>query len=247
MLRRPLDGFHVVQKHAVQEDRDVGGRDQLMARETRRDEHEIVHVPFARLANRVRKRRELAVDAADRAVGIRRILIAVKDLDLELAHEEHARIAAALPFALHFGGRRELQMQLAVAEFRARMDVARARNDFHVAVLKLPLRLFVVFAQPVAEAFAVEQDDCVRRRNAGRLLRAETAGGHDTRLRTVAVMDMPAAARNDRCVAVTNAFLDFVCHFASPFLVLLNGLSVLDVFISGFRSTVGLFCSILSH
>src|SRR5438132_1042207 len=83
------------------------------------------------------------------------VVVAVEDLDLIAAHEKDAAVAAALALPAHLRRRRPLQVQLAVAEFFARLDVARAGDDLHVTVRDLPARLAAIHAAPAGEIGAV--------------------------------------------------------------------------------------------
>ncbi len=105
------------------------------------------------------------------------------------------------PWSRPFGGvgRGPLDVDLAVAELVARGEHARARPGDEGAVLDLP-RGLAVARTPAGQVLAVEQDDRVRRRLAGRLLRAGRAGRDDGRLGPVAVVDVPLAAGQHRRV-----------------------------------------------
>ena len=95
-------------------------------------------------------------------------------------------------------------MDLAIAELVARPDFAGARFGDHRPVLDRPARLPAAAALPVGEVLAVEQDHRVRRRLAGLVLGAARARGDDRRERPVAVVDVPAAARQHRRILVAD-------------------------------------------
>src|SRR5690348_8640045 len=83
-------------------------------------------------------------------------------------------------------------MQLAIAKALFGLDVAGLRSDFHVAVGDSPFRgTAVLFRNPMGEILAVEQNDSVRRRLAGRILCARSSWRDDRRIRTVAVVNFP--------------------------------------------------------
>ena len=142
----------------------------------------------------------MTVNRGRLAVGIRLVLIAVEHLDLVLAHQKHAAVAAILPRASGRRWRRPFDVQLAVAEFISRPNGAFARRDDHGARCDRPAGRVALFSLPFGQIRAVEQHDGVRRRRTRRLLRAERAGRDDGRLRPRAIVDVPFAAGQHRRV-----------------------------------------------
>ena len=106
---------------------------------------DVVGLPFARLATGVDQRGAVAVERAALAVGIGLVLVAVQDLDLVAAHQIDAAIAPALAAAFDGGGRRPLDVHLAVRELFFGEDAALG-GGFHDAVFELPLGLGAAFA-----------------------------------------------------------------------------------------------------
>src|SRR6266852_2842870 len=153
--------------------------------------NDVVGLPLARRARRVDLRRELAIDGGGLAVGVGFTFVGVEDLDFVEAVEEDAAVAAVLVRA--FGGARlgEFDVQLAIAEGFAGVDVAGFGDDFEISVFYFPLGGRAVFALPLGEIFAVEEDDSVGGRAAGRFLCACRAGIDYWRDRAVRVVDLP--------------------------------------------------------
>src|SRR5439155_19986067 len=89
-------------------------------RESRSREDDVVALPGAGLARRVHERWILAVHRRGLAVGVRRVVVAVEHLNLELAEQEDAAVAASLTVPLHLARRRELHVQLTVGELGLR-------------------------------------------------------------------------------------------------------------------------------
>ena len=104
------------------------------ASKARRDEQDVIALPHAGRARGVDQRRVLPIDRARVPVGIGHIVIAVQDLDLVPAHQEHAAVPASLAVPLDHLGRRPLDVQVAVAECLLGLDAARARYDLHAPV-----------------------------------------------------------------------------------------------------------------
>ena len=104
----------VLDEDAVVEDGERGlSRDLAVLIEERAMIDDVIALPLARLAAGVDQRHGTAVQRPALAVRIGLVLIGIEDLDLVLALEEHAAVAAALAGALHLRGRRELDVQLA--------------------------------------------------------------------------------------------------------------------------------------
>src|SRR5690606_13247493 len=98
--------------HAVQDDRHLGGLDHPAAFDLRSLEDDVVGVPFAGRLRGQREGRPLAIDAADRAIGVGRVLVAVEDLDLVHAMEEDAAVPPSLAVAARRFRRLELEVKL---------------------------------------------------------------------------------------------------------------------------------------
>jgi len=133
----------------------------------------------------------LAVDRGGLAVGVGFTFVGVEDLDFVEAVEEDAAVAAILILA--FRGLRlgEFDVELAIAEGFAGVEVAGLGGDFELSVFYFPLGGRAVFALPLGEIFAVEEDDSVGGRAAGRFLCACRAGIDYWRDRAVRVVELP--------------------------------------------------------
>jgi hypothetical protein len=100
---------------------------------------------------------------------------------------------AAAVLILSLGGRwsGEFDVELAIAEGVAGVELAGLGDDFEVAVFYFPFGGSAVFVLPSGEIFAVEQDDGVGGRAAGSVLRARAAGvdygGHGS----IGVVNLP--------------------------------------------------------
>src|SRR5216684_2203445 len=159
--------------------------------EARAVENDVVGLPLRWRARGVHEGRELAVDRGCLAVGVSFIFVGVEDLHFVEAVQEDAAVAAVL--ILTFRGLRlgEFDVELAIAERFAGVDVAGLGDDFEISVLYFPLGWRAVFALPLGEIFSVEKDDSVGGRAAGRFLCACRAGIDYWRDRAVRVVDLP--------------------------------------------------------
>ena len=181
---RPHRRLVVVDQNAVPKHREIGRLNILLAIEFRRLKDDVVGLPFARFARDVLQRRPLSVNGARLAVGVRRIVIGIEHLNLIAAHQQHAAVAASLAVALHVGRRRPLDVQLAISEFLLGGNVAGVRDDFHIAVLNLPLRRSgaagarngAMVGGPFRKVLAVEQDFGVGRGVAAMSARSDDVG-----------------------------------------------------------------------
>ncbi len=125
------------------------------------------------------------------AIRVGHVVVRIKHLDLEAAHEKHTAVAAPLAVAFHLGGRRELEVQLAVAKAFPGLNLAAAGQHLHEAVLHEPLHRLTLVVLPLRKVGAIEEDDGIGRRLAGLIQRAEGAGSNPWWLRPVAVVDGP--------------------------------------------------------
>ena len=186
----------VLREDAVVEDGDRAGEHFLAVFPDGRVEHDVVRLPLAGAAAGVDERRVLPVDGGGLPVGVVRVgvgglggvgLVGVQHLELEVVHQEHARVAAALADAFDLDGRGPFHVELEVAAvLRLRADVARALDGLQRAVRELPLGRLHLHRAPVGERLlgAVEEDDRVARRQAG-------FGGDLDGIGAVAVVDGP--------------------------------------------------------
>ena len=127
-------------------------------------EGDVVGLPLAGRARGVEQGRILAVDRPRLAVGVGLGLVGVEHLDLELAHQEDAAVAAVLAHAGGRVGRGPLDVELDVAELPLRLDRPGPRHRLQVAVGHLPPRGPALGRLPRVEARPVEQDDRILRR-----------------------------------------------------------------------------------
>src|SRR4051812_38499775 len=95
-------------------------------------------------------------------------------------------------------------MQLHVTEFLFRGDVAVLRDTLEVSVFHSPADrhrfarvLTLPHLDPFRHVFAVEQDDCIRRR-----LPILSARSHTPGSRPVDIVDAPLLSGNYRCIGV---------------------------------------------
>src|SRR4029453_18609310 len=91
---------------------------------------------------------------------------------VEPSHQEHAAIAPTLACSDDPRGGGPLQVELAAAEMDPGLDVPRARDDLHVAVLDAPCRLASIDGHPRHERGAIEQEHRILRGVTGCLRRA---------------------------------------------------------------------------
>src|SRR2546430_17530361 len=151
---------------------------------------DVVGLPLARSASSVYQRRILAVNRGDLAVGVSLAVVRIKNLNFVKAHQEDAAVAAVLVFALGRIGLTKFDVELAIAKTVLGADVASLGRDFKVAVFDLPLGgAAILLLHPFGKVFAVEEDNGVRRRLAGCVLRASRAGSNDRRVGGRAVVD----------------------------------------------------------
>src|SRR5262249_10357309 len=128
-------------------------------------------------------------NGAGLAVGVGVGLVRIEHLDLELAHEEHAAVAAVLARSPGGFGCGPLDVELDVAERRLGLDPPCAGRGFHGAVTDPPLRGAAVRRLPGVEARAIEQDD----RILGRLDADLAVGRLDDRWLRAADVVLPPA------------------------------------------------------
>src|SRR6266699_5157487 len=185
--------FHVVlHQYAVVKNGFACRAEQLTVfRKTRTVKNDIVSLPLARRARSVHQRRVLAVDRRGLAVRVSLALVGVQDLRLVEPLQENAAVAAVLAFA--FGRRRfrELDVQLAVAEGFARIDVTRLGHNFGITVFDLPFRGGAVLVRPFGKILAIEKNCGIRRRTTGRILRAWRSGIDRRRHGTIGIVNFP--------------------------------------------------------
>jgi hypothetical protein len=158
-------------------------------------EGDVVDLPLAGGHECVHERGIDPVDRSCETVRVGGIVEIVEDLNFHLAHEEDAAVASALAVALHLGRGGPFEVELAVAEFLAAADVARAGDALEGAVLDDPLGRFrgILVRGPFFESGggSIEEDDGVGGWFAGLFLRAEGARFDAPRLRAVHVVDGP--------------------------------------------------------
>ena len=128
-------------------------------------------------------------------------MVAVEHLNLEVAEQEHAAVAAPLAVALHLGRRRELDVQLHVGELL--LGPQHALAGLQHAAFHRPRRGRSVGHLPRAEIVArAEQHDRIGRRgdqaSLGRRRR------DDRRIRPRSVVHAPLAVRLHRRVVVAD-------------------------------------------
>ena len=119
-------------------------------------ENDVVCLPFSGRPGGIDQRRILPVNRRRLAIGIGSVLVRIKHLNLVQPHQEHAAITAILAFTgrgQRFG---ELDMQLTIAEGIAGRDVARTRDDLHIAVAHLPFCRPTIRTHPLRKIFAVK-------------------------------------------------------------------------------------------
>ena len=173
--------------HAVEVHGDAGGPNQTaVLGENRSDKLDGVALPFAGRAGRIGAWGMLAINSPGLAVGVGDILIRVEDLNLILANEEDAAVAAILA-AFQVGAWRcpPLEMKPAGAEGRASDEVVFPRPDFEVIARENPVR-----GQPGGEVLSFEEDDGTGGRSGDDLGGGQ--GSYDGRLGSGAIIEGPA-------------------------------------------------------
>ncbi len=183
----------VLREDAIVEDCDMRGSSEFAGRvKTRTVPDDVVRLPLAGGACGIDERGILAVHRGNLAVCVSFAVVGIEDLNFVEAHQEDTAVAAVLIFALGRIGFTEFDVELAIAEALLGLDIASLGCDLEVAIFDFPHGGAAVFlAHPFGEVFAVEEDDCVRGRFAGRVLCAGRAGSDDHRVGTVAVVDFP--------------------------------------------------------
>ena len=153
--------------------------------------NDVVSLPLARRARRVHQRRVLAIDSRCLSIGVGLALVGVQDLRLIKPLQEDAAVAAIL--VLSFRRRRlgKLDVQLAIAEWFARVDLARLWHHFKVAVLDFPFGRAAFFVGPLGKVFAIEKHHGVRWRASRRILRARRGRIDLRRRRPVGIVNLP--------------------------------------------------------
>src|SRR5712692_9277687 len=190
MSRRPGQLHVILNEDAVVEGGDAGWAQEFAGGvETRSVKNDVVNLPLAGRARGVYLRGKLAVDSGGLAVGVCLVFVGVEDLHFVEAVEENAAVSAVLVLALRGQRLAELDMELAIAEGFARVEVAGFRDDLEICVFYFPLGRAAIFMLPLGEIFAVEEDDGVGGRTARNFWRACGAGIDDGRDRTVGVVD----------------------------------------------------------
>src|SRR5207244_9347536 len=100
----------------------------------------------------------------------------IEDVQLVLAHQVDAAVAAALVLVMRRIGLGPLHMQLTVAEGLFGVNVAGPRCDHQDAINALPLRRASLFVLPLREVLAVKEDNGVRGRSPRRFALAVATG-----------------------------------------------------------------------
>src|SRR5208337_4442321 len=157
----------VLNQDTVEENRNPGRLDQLAAAVVPRPaKGDVKSLPLARWPCGVEQRRILPVNGARHAIGVGVRFVGIEHLDLELAHEEDAAVAAILACADRRSGRGPLDVKLKIAETRLRLDWSCPRRDLEDSVLQQPASRPALGRFPGAQAGSIEQDDRVPRRGA---------------------------------------------------------------------------------
>jgi len=182
----------VLDQHSVVERRDVRRAKKFSGGiEARPMENDVIDLPLSGGARRVHQGRELAVDCGGLPVGIGLAFVGIEDLHFVEAVQEDATVAAVLILTLRrlrFG---EFDVELAVAEGFFGVDVAGLGDDFESSVFHFPLGWRAIFALPLGETFAVEENDGVGGRTAWSFWCACCAGIDYWRDRAIGVVDLP--------------------------------------------------------
>ena len=188
----------VLDEHAVEQCGDVRRAEQAaVGGKAGALEHDVVGLPLAGTARGVHEWRFPAIDRADGAIGIGRVLRAIEDLQFVALHEPDAAVAAILRRLGRRIGRAEFEMHLHVAEALFRDEVVlatafRARRDRQRAVRDRPRD---AIGLPRVERTAIEEYDRIGGRTAG--------GGSwcdDDRRGAVGVVNAPLATGQHRRV-----------------------------------------------
>ena len=140
VTRRSENGLMIVNQDAVLKDGDVGGPDQFMILiPTRALKDDIVALPITGDFANVNQGQCLAINRSALAVGVGRVIIAIKHLDFEYSVKENAAVATFLTVTDDVCRFRPFDVQLKIAEFFLGVDIAAFRHAFHVIAMNYPL------------------------------------------------------------------------------------------------------------
>jgi len=181
----------VLDENVVVENGDTRGLQQFAAGiEARAVEDDVVPLPLAGWTRGIDERGVLAVNGARLAVGVGFVFVGIEDLNFVGVHQVDAAVAAFLALTARRRGFHKFDVKLAIAEGVLRVNVVSVGDDFGVAVFDFPIGGGAVFGDPFVESLAIEKDDGVGRRFAGRFLRAGGSRSDDGRKWAAFVVDL---------------------------------------------------------
>ena len=160
----------ILHQHAVVKCRHARGTCQpAIGGETRRDEHDVVGLPFTRRPAGIHQRRLLLVDGRRLAVHVGLVVPGIEDLQFVEAHEIDPAVTPALAGSHDLRGCAEFQVELDVTECDLRALVAGLGigDDDHRSVLDFPAGFTGPHRFPGVEILAVEEYDGIGRHASG--------------------------------------------------------------------------------
>ena len=170
----------------------AGSRELAGGVEPRAAEGDVVALPLAGRARGVGQRRVLAVDRPGLAVGVGLGPVGVEHLDLELAHQEDAAVAAVLAGARRAGSARPTRRGAGCRRTVAFVSIGPAPGTVSMEPFgHLPPGGPAAGRLPGVEARPVEQDDRILRRPG----RDRYLGGLDHRRPRAADVVLPPSGR----------------------------------------------------
>ena len=188
----------ILDEHAVAENGEITGIDDLACLVDRTSENDVDCLILARWMKRVRHRWVGAVDGSREAIRVRWIIVIIQHLHLTDTHQKNAAIAPSLAIAQDILRRRPFDVKLAVSPLFLGPHVTRFGHTFHRSFIHDPFRGEGGFAGfrvrlPFRQRFrrTIEKHDRVRRWFAGLRRGAERSRLNPFGLGPVAIVDRP--------------------------------------------------------
>ena len=189
----PANLLFEVDQHAIVKHRHPRGAGQAVAIPFRRGEDDVERLPLTGRAAGIDARWRLAIDRSILTVGIELFGVGIEDLDFVKAHEQHAIVAAVIPWTLEIRRGEPFEVQLHVSKRFPAGQVPGPSLDHpvhHPPRIRLPSR----------KILTREKHRCVRWHRRGGWCRS---GIDPRRRRPIRIMHVEPAPGEDRCVFVT--------------------------------------------
>ena len=189
-MRRDAHELDMILNHDAVEDHGRGrGSDESITVESRRREHDVEDVPLTIRTAGIHERRVLSIERSRLSVGIGLIRIRAEDLHfVATIDEEDAAVAPRLSVAFAILGNHPFDVDLAVAEGRLGLVVARPRLHLHHAIPGHRPSLVIPGVEALARS---DQDDRVARWRSRAVRGAGRARGDHRRLWPILGVDVP--------------------------------------------------------